>query len=191
MSETFDALCLACKDPTGAMMRHTIQRRAVGPADVHIKISYSGICHSDIHAAKGEWGAKTYPLCVGHEIVGSVVSVGSAVTKFAVGDIAGVGCFTDSCRTCPECADGEEQYCSGEGGMHGTYGSIRPAALHPGGVSQGGYSESIVVDENYVIRVPAKMNVPAVAPLLCAGITCYAPFKKLGVKAGDEVRENL
>jgi uncharacterized zinc-type alcohol dehydrogenase-like protein len=150
---------------------------------VHIKVTYSGICHSDIHTAKGEWGKKAYPLCVGHEILGNVVAVGAGVTKFKIGDVAGVGCFTDSCRTCEECKEGDEQYCSG-GGMHGTYGSIRPEALHPGGVSQGGYSSDIVVDQNYVISIPAHFNKAAVAPLLCAGITCYSPFKHYGLKAG-------
>ena len=109
------------------------------------------------------------------------------MTRFAVGDVAGVGCFTDSCRACEECVAGEEQFCSGPGGMHGTYGSERPEALHPGGVTQGGYSSDIVVDENYVIKVPRKMHVAAAAPLLCAGITCYSPFLKYGVKAGTNL----
>jgi uncharacterized zinc-type alcohol dehydrogenase-like protein len=182
--KTITTKCLACKDQSGQMIRHTFQRRAVGAADVHISISYSGICHSDIHTGKGEWGPQSYPLCVGHEILGKVVAVGSNVTKFKVGDVAGVGCFTDSCRTCHECKDGCENYCSGAGGFHGTYGSKRPEELHPGGVSQGGYSSDIVVDENYVIRVPEKMHKPATAPLLCAGITCYSPFRHFGLKPG-------
>lgn len=176
--------CIACNDTTGKMIRHTFNRRAVGPSDVHIKVSYSGICHSDIHTGLGEWGPKAYPLCVGHEILGQVVAVGDKVSKFKVGDCAGVGCFTDSCRKCEECIDGEENYCSGPGGMHGTYGSTRPEELHPGGVSQGGYCSDIVVDENYVIRVPEKFNKAAAAPLLCAGITCYSPFVKAGLKSG-------
>lgn len=169
------------------MIRHTIKRRAVGPNDVHIKVSYSGICHSDIHTGRGEWGEQKYPLCVGHEILGRVVAVGSAVSKFEVGQSAGVGCFTDSCRKCEECKSGDENYCSGPGGMVGTYGSTRPEAHSPGGVTQGGYSSDIVVDENYVIRVPEKMHLAAAAPLLCAGITCYSPFKQHGVKAGDSL----
>jgi len=177
--------CIACGDPSGKMIRHTINRRAVGANDVHIKISYSGICHSDIHTGKQEWGPKTYPLCVGHEILGKVVAVGTATTKFKIGDVAGVGCFTDSCRNCDECKEGEDQFCSGPGGMHGTYASVRPEELHPGGVTQGGYSSDIVVNENYVIKVPEKMNVPGAAPLLCAGITCYSPFVKHGLKAGQ------
>lgn len=184
---TIPTQCLAAQDESGKMMRHVFHRRAVGPSDVHIKITYSGICHSDIHTAKGEWGKKSYPLCVGHEILGRVVAVGDKVTKFEVGDLAGVGCFTDSCRDCDECHEGDEQYCSGPGGMHGTYGSERPEELHPGGVSQGGYSSDIVVDENYTIRVPEKMDVAAAAPLLCAGITCFSPFKNFGVKPGMTV----
>jgi len=177
-------LGLAAKDSSGKMTKHQFFRRAVGAHDVHIKISYSGICHSDIHTAKDEWGAKKYPLVVGHEIIGNVVAVGASVTKFKVGDVAGVGCMTDSCRSCGDCKEGEEQYCSGEGGMHGTYGSPRPESLHPGGVTQGGYSSDIVVDENYTLRVPANLNCAAAAPLLCAGITCYSPFKHYGLKAG-------
>lgn len=183
----FATKCLACKDATGQMMVHTIQRRAVGPKDVHIKTSYSGICHSDIHTGKSQWGEKTYPLCVGHEILGTVIAVGDEVTKLRVGDIAGVGCMVDSCRTCPECSEGEEQFCS-NGGFTGTYGSgDKSEALYPGGITQGGYSSDIVVDEAFTIVVPAKMNVAAAAPLLCAGITCYSPFLKNGVKAGDHL----
>jgi len=182
---TIPTKCIACKDASGAMMRHTIQRRAVGPSDVHISISYSGICHSDIHTGKGEWGPVEYPMCVGHEIIGTVVGVGNKVTKFTIGDRAGVGCFTDSCRTCEECKSGEENYCSGTGGMHGTYGNQSSEELNPGGgISQGGYSSDIVVDENYTIKIPEKMHVAAAAPLLCAGITCYSPFRHFGVKPG-------
>jgi len=184
-NNTITTKCLACKDETGAMMRHTFERRAIGTSDVHISISYSGICHSDIHTGKGEWGPVVYPQCVGHEIIGTVVGIGSDVTKFAVGDRAGVGCFTDSCRTCEECVKGEENYCSGPGGMDGTYGSKRTEEKYPGGgISQGGYSSDIVVDENYTIKIPEKMHVAAAAPLLCAGVTCYSPFRHFGVKAG-------
>jgi len=178
---------LSAKDESGAMIYHKFNRRAVGPKDVHIKVKYSGICHSDIHTILGEWGPKSYPLCVGHEILGEVVSVGAEVTKFKAGDSAGVGCFTDSCRSCHECKEGDENYCSGEGGMHGTYGSKRPEALHPGGQSMGGYSSAIVVDEAYTLKVPANLNVPGGAPLLCAGITCYSPFKYYGLKPGMKV----
>lgn len=175
---------ISCRDESGKMIRHVIQRRAVGANDVHIKISYSGVCHSDIHTGKGEWGPKSYPLCVGHEILGKVVAVGADVKKFSIGDIAGVGCFTDSCRSCDECKSDLENYCSGPGGFSGTYGSKSTEAVNPGGQSHGGYSSDIVVDENYVIAIPAKMNKASAAPLLCAGITCYSPFKHYGLKKG-------
>lgn len=178
------ALGLAAKDATGKMTKFKFYRRGVGTNDVHIKISYSGICHSDIHTAKDEWGPKQHPLIVGHEIIGNVVAVGSAVTKHKVGDVVGVGCFTDSCRSCGECKEGVEQYCTGTGGMVGTYGVERPEAEHPGGITHGGYSSDIVVDENYVLRVPANLNCAAATPLLCAGITCYSPFVYYGLKAG-------
>ena len=174
---------LSAKDNSGKMIRHYIHRRPVGPADVHISITYSGICHSDIHTARDEWGSKQYPLCVGHEIMGVVKAVGGDVTKFKVGDYAGVGCFTDSCRNCENCEEGNEQFCLN--GMEGTYGrGGKDEKKHPGGVTQGGYSSDIVVDENYVIRIPTKMYKPAAAPLLCAGITCFSPFMHHGIKKG-------
>lgn len=175
---------ISTKDNKGNLQLIALERRAVGEFDVHITIMYSGICHSDIHTAKDEWGAQTHPLCVGHEVIGHVAAVGSGVTKFKVGDNAGVGCFTDSCRSCPECKMGEEQYCS-EGGMHGTYGSKQSEALHPGGVTQGGYSSAIVVDEKYCLSVPESLMKPGGAPLLCAGITCYSPFVHHNLKAGQ------
>jgi len=182
---TFDTKCIACQDNTGKMMVHTIQRRAVGPKDVHIKITYSGICHSDIHTGLEEWGPRTYPLCVGHEILGKVVAVGAEVKKLKVGDVAGVGCMVDSCRTCEFCDIGDEQYCLK--GFTGTYGAKGPEEKYPGGITQGGYSKDIVVDEAFVISVPENLHVAAATPLLCAGITCYSPFKKHGVKAGDKI----
>lgn len=179
------ALGLACNDTKGTHIAHKFFRRAVGANDVHIKISYSGICHSDIHTGLSEWGPKDYPLVVGHEILGNVVAVGSGVSKFKVGDVAGVGCFTDSCRSCENCKEGDEQYCCGAGGFHGTYGSKRDESIAPGGVTQGGYSSDIVVDENYVIKIPENLNCAAAAPLLCAGITCYSPFKHFGLQSGQ------
>lgn len=179
------AKSLACKDESGKMMEHTIQRRAVGPRDVHISVHYAGICHSDIHTGRGEWGPKTYPLCVGHEILGKVVAVGAEVTKVKVGEAAGVGCMVDSCRTCEQCLDNDEQFCLK--GFDGTYGSKGPEEKYPGGQTHGGYSSDIVVDQAFVVRVPEKLFIPAAAPLLCAGITCYSPFQKFGVKAGDEL----
>ena len=178
--------CLAAKDESGAMIHHKIYRRAVGPKDIHIKITYSGICHSDIHTGLGEWGKKQYPLCVGHEILGRVVACGTGVTTWKVGDLAGVGCFTDSCRSCVECKNGDENYCSGPGGMHGTYGKFLDEALYPGGMTHGGYSSDFVVDEAYAIHVPETMDVAAAAPLLCAGITCYSPFVEHGLADGGK-----
>jgi len=177
-------LGLAASDTTGKMIKHKFFRRAIGANDIHIQISYSGICHSDIHTGKGEWGPKEYPLVVGHEIIGNVVAVGSSVSKFKVGDVAGVGCFLDSCRSCTECKEGDEQYCTGPGGFTGTYGSKRDESLHPGGQTHGGYSKDIVIDENYALSVPANLNCPAGTPLLCAGITCYSPFVHYGLKKG-------
>lgn len=179
------ALGLAAGDNTGKMIKHKFFRRAVGVDDVHIKIAFSGICHSDIHTAKDEWGVQQYPLVVGHEIIGKVIAVGSAVTKYKVDDKVGVGCMTDSCRTCDDCKADEQQYCTGEGGMHGTYGSKRSEALHPGGVTMGGYSSDIVVNENYVLSVPDNLYCAEAAPLLCAGITCYSPFQHYGLKSGQ------
>jgi uncharacterized zinc-type alcohol dehydrogenase-like protein len=182
--KTIPVNSIAAADAKGTMKYHTIQRRAVGENDVHIEITYSGICHSDIHTAKGEWGPKTYPLCVGHEIIGKVAAVGSKVTKFKVGDNAGVGCFTDSCRGCEECKAGDEQYCTG-GGMVGTYGDKVDESVAPGGQTHGGYSAGIVIDENYVLKVPESLMVAGGAPLLCAGITCFSPFLHHGLKAGQ------
>lgn len=115
------------------------------------------------------------------------MAIGSAVTKFKVGDVAGVGCLVDACRNCENCKEGDENYCSGAGGFHGTYGSKRPESLHPGGVTMGGYSSDIVVDENFVLHIPANLNCAAAAPLLCAGITCFSPFKHYGLKAGQTI----
>jgi len=179
-----EVLSVSAVDKTGKMALHKFHRRPVGEHDINIKVSYSGICHSDIHTAKGEWGPVNFPICVGHEILGEVTEVGKEVTKFKVGDIAGVGCFVDSCRSCDECEEGVEQYCTGKGGMHGTYGSKRSKDLHPEGQTMGGYSSAIVVDANYALKVPENLNCAAAAPLLCAGITCYSPFKFYGLKSG-------
>jgi alcohol dehydrogenase (NADP+) len=151
-----------------------IERREVLPSDVEIEILYCGICHSDLHYARNEWSdvmPTVYPCVPGHEIVGRVRSVGADVTKFKEGDLVGVGCLVDSDRTCPDCQDGLEQFCPG---MVLTYGS---ADKHTGGATLGGYSESITVDEDFVLRVPENIDAAAVAPLLCAGITTYSPMK--------------
>ena len=151
------------------------ERRDVGPHDVLIAITHCGICHSDIHQARDEWGGSIFPMVPGHEIVGAIARVGSAVTRFQVGETAGVGCFVDSCRTCPACREGSEQYC--EAGMLFTYSGRDKN----GQVTQGGYSTQIVVNEQYALRIPAALSPAGAAPLLCAGITTYSPLRHWGV----------
>ncbi|GLI01020.1 dehydrogenase [Phytohabitans aurantiacus] len=162
-------------------MRTTIERRDLGPRDVLIEISYAGICHSDIHTVRGEWGAVPYPLTVGHEIVGHVTEVGADVTRHAVGDRVGVGCMVNSCRECANCRAGQEQYCLQ--GNVGTYASVD----RDGTVTQGGYSTHVVVDEDFVLRVPHAIPHEAVAPLLCAGITTYSPLAHWKAGPGTKV----
>lgn len=157
------------------------ERREVGPTDVDLEITYAGICHSDIHQARNEWGNSMYPMVPGHEIVGRVRSIGSKVTKFKVGQLVGVGCLVDSCRSCASCNEGLEQYC--ENGWVGTYNSLDKK----GEVTQGGYSDHIVVDERFVLNVPENLDEKAVAPLLCAGITTYSPLRHWNVSKGQKV----
>ncbi len=160
----------------------TFDRRDPGEHDVAIKIDYCGICHSDIHQARGEWGNSIYPMVPGHEIVGRVTGIGKGVTKFREGDLVGVGCFVDSCRACGNCKEGLEQYCSG--GLALTYNGMERDGKTP---TFGGYSDVIVTDENYVLRVPANLTLDAVAPLLCAGITTYSPLKHWKVGKGHKI----
>jgi uncharacterized zinc-type alcohol dehydrogenase-like protein len=162
--------------------RTTIPRRAVGEHDVLIEIKYAGICHSDIHQARDEWGGAQFPMVPGHEIAGIVTDVGSAVTRYAVGDRVGVGCMVDSCRECDNCRAGQEQYCTG-GGMIGTYN----ATGRDGEPTYGGYSTHIVVDEAYVLRIPDGIALDAAAPLLCAGITVYSPLRHWNAGPGKKV----
>lgn len=157
-------------------------RREVGPHDVLIEIQFCGVCHSDLHQIRDEWGGAIYPMVPGHEIVGKISKIGAAVKKFKVGDLAGVGCFVDSCRTCSSCAAGNEQYC--ENGMTGTYNSYEKDGKT---IAQGGYSNTIVVDENYTLSISDKLPLSAVAPLLCAGITTYSPLMHWKVRAGQKV----
>ena len=161
----------------------TIARREPKADDVEIAIEFCGLCHSDVHATRGEWGTQHYPLVPGHEIVGRVSAVGSAVDDFAPGDLVGVGCMVDSCRECRSCLDGQEQYC--ENGLTGTYGARDQR--NGGAITQGGYSTSVVVDRRYVLRVPENLDPAAVAPLLCAGVTTFSPLRHFGVKEGDAV----
>ena len=158
------------------------EHREPGPGDVHIEIEFCGICHSDIHQARNEWGGSLYPMVPGHEIVGTVKAVGNAVTKFKVGDRAAIGCMVDSCRTCASCKEGEEQYCTNPM-MVGTYN----ARDKQGNLTFGGYGTDIVCDENYVLRVPMNLDPAATAPLLCAGITTYSPLKHWNAGPGKKI----
>ena len=158
------------------------ERRELGAKDILIEIEYCGICHSDIHQARNEWQNSVYPMVPGHEIVGRVARVGMEVSKFKEGDIAGVGCFVDSCRTCENCKDDYEQFCQKH--LVLTYNSTEMDEKTP---TFGGYSNQIVVDENYALKVSAEQNLANVAPLLCAGITTYSPLKRFGVGKGQKV----
>jgi uncharacterized zinc-type alcohol dehydrogenase-like protein len=159
----------------------TIERRDPGEHDVLIEIAFAGICHSDIHAARGEWGDVPRPLVPGHEIAGTVTEVGSGVSRHAVGDRVGVGCLVDSCRECAPCLAGEQQYC--ENGAVGTYASTG----RDGKPTDGGYSTHIVVDENFVVRIPDDLELDVAAPLLCAGITLYSPLRHWSAGPGKRV----
>jgi len=172
----------AATSATEPLIETTITRRDVGPHDVAFDIHFAGICHSDIHTVKAEWGDVRYPLVPGHEIAGIVTEIGSEVSKFKVGDRVGVGCFVDSCRECAQCRAGEEQYCTNPG-MVGTYGSVS----RDGEPTQGGYSGAIVVDENYVLHIPDSLPLDAAAPLLCAGITLYSPLRHWNAGPGTSV----
>lgn len=161
---------------------HTITRRAVGPADVAIEILFCGVCHSDLHTARGEWGGTKWPCVPGHEIVGRVTAVGSDVTSHVVGSMVGVGCLVDSCRECHACEDNLEQYC--EAGATWTYNSVDK---HLGGVTFGGYSTDVVVDQAFVLRIPESLDPAGAAPLLCAGVTTYSPLRHWNVGHGSRV----
>jgi uncharacterized zinc-type alcohol dehydrogenase-like protein len=171
----------ATAGPKSPFEKTTIERRDLGPTDVLIKIAYAGICHSDIHTAREEWGEALFPLVPGHEIAGIVEEIGAAVTKHAVGDRVGVGCMVDSCRECDNCKAGQQQYCS-EGNV-GTYNAIGK----DGRPTDGGYSTHIVVDQDFVLNIPEGIGLDVAAPLLCAGITLYSPLKHWGAGPGKKV----
>ncbi|RKH36513.1 NAD(P)-dependent alcohol dehydrogenase [Corallococcus praedator] len=171
----------AASSATSPLGPTTLERREPGPRDVLIEIKFCGICHSDIHSARNEWGSATYPLVPGHEIAGIVTRVGSEVTRHAVGDRVGVGCMVDACRECANCRKGEEQHCLN--GFTGTYGAVGK----DGRTTQGGYSTHIVVAEDFVLKIPAGLALDAAAPLLCAGITTYAPLRHWGAGPGRKV----
>ena len=178
-----NAIGYAAHDPSTPLVPYSFTRRDVGPNDVKIDILYCGVCHSDLHTARNEWNNTLYPSVPGHEIVGRVTAVGEAVSRFKVGDIAGVGCLVDSCRTCPSCGEGLEQYC--ENGFTGTYNG---PAFGGGENTLGGYSDNIVVDQHFVLRISHdEASLAAVAPLLCAGITTYSPLRQWKVGPGQKV----
>lgn len=184
-AKPFTAKAFSAKSPTSGLAPTSIQRRAPLPHDIQIEILYCGVCHSDFHQVYNEWERITptvYPCIPGHEIVGRVVRIGSAVNKFKEGDIAAVGCIIDSDRTCPNCRAGNEQYCNATPTF--TYNS---EDKHLGGVTYGGYSDTIVVDQDFALHISGKLNLAATAPLLCAGITTYSPLRHWNVGKGQKV----
>lgn len=172
----------AAHSATHPLAPFSFERRDPGPLDVVIQIEYCGVCHSDIHLTRNEWGGSSFPMIPGHEIIGRVTAVGAGVTKFKTGDRAGVGCMVDSCRVCVNCTDGEEQYC-----LKGTTFTYNSADVHTGGLTYGGYSSVIVVDEAFALKVSPKLDPAAAAPLLCAGITTYSPLRHWKAGPGKTV----
>lgn len=184
MSQNIKSRGYAAKDNSGKLSPWEFERRPVGPNDILIEIKYASICHSDIHQMKGDWGPQQYPQVPGHEIVGVVTAVGKNVTKFKVGDRAGVGCMVDSCMECESCNNGEEQFCD-NGKTLFTYGY--PDTTSPSGITQGGYSNNLVVRDHFAVHIPENISFQEAAPLLCAGITTYSPLMKANFKRGDKV----
>ena len=172
----------AARDAQSPLAPFEFQRRALRELDVKIDVLYCGVCHSDLHQARNEWNNAVFPLVPGHEIVGRVTEVGSGVTRYKVGELVGVGCLVDSCRTCASCAEGLEQYC--ENGFVGTYNGRDRVS---GDITYGGYSTSLVVDEAFVLSMPANLDPAGAAPLLCAGITTYSPLRQWGAGPGKKV----
>ncbi len=184
MNEHIKSRGYAAKDNSGKLSLWEFERRPVGDDDILIEIKYASICHSDIHQMKGDWGPQQYPQVPGHEIVGIVAAVGKNVSKFKVGDRAGVGCMVDSCMECERCTHGEEHYCD-RGKTLFTYGY--PDETSPTGITQGGYSNNIVVRDHFAVHIPEHISFQEAAPLLCAGITTYSPLMKANFKVGDQV----
>jgi uncharacterized zinc-type alcohol dehydrogenase-like protein len=176
------AKAYAATSATAPLAPYQFERRAAGPHDVQIEIAYCGICHSDLHQVRNEWGNSSYPMVPGHEIVGKVTAVGAHVKGFKVGDLAGVGCLVDSCRTCPSCQRNLEQFCE-----KGAAFSYNGTEMDRKTITQGGYSSSIVTDEAFVLKISPKLDLAAAAPLLCAGITTYSPLRHWNTKKGDKV----
>ena len=171
----------AAQDATTPLAAYSFERRSLNEDDVQIEILFCGVCHSDIHQVRNEWGNSIYPMVPGHEIVGRVTKVGEKVSNFKIGDLAGVGCFVDSCGTCPSCNEGLEQYC--DKGVIGSYNSREK----DGTPTMGGYSHKIICKESFVLKISDKLELSRVAPLLCAGITTYSPLRQWNVKKGDKV----
>jgi uncharacterized zinc-type alcohol dehydrogenase-like protein len=172
----------AAQSATAPLAPWSLDRREPTPHDVQIDILYCGVCHSDLHTVRNEWGGAVYPAVPGHEIVGRVTKVGNHVKKFKVGDLAAVGCLVDSCRECANCKEGLEQYC-----LNGSTGTYNSKDKHSGGVTYGGYSKQIVVDEDFILTIKEDQPLEAVAPLLCAGITTYSPLRHWKVGEGQKV----
>lgn len=172
----------AAQSPKTPLAPFKFERREPGPADVAIDVLFCGICHSDVHQARDEWGGSTFPMVPGHEIVGKVSKVGAKVTRFKQGDMVGLGCFVDSCRSCASCKEGLEQFC--EGHLVMTYNGTEKDEKTP---TQGGYSTHIVADENYVLKIPASISPERAAPLLCAGITTYSPMMHWKIGKGHKL----
>ena len=184
MSNNINSKGYAGKDEHRKLELWNFERRPIGDNDILIEIKYSGICHSDIHTIKGHWGKQKYPQIPGHEIAGIVTAVGKNVTKFKIGDKAGVGCMVNSCMKCESCKKGEEHHCETTG-FTGTYGA--PEKSSPTGITQGGYANNIIVTEHFAIKIPDSIGLEYAAPLLCAGITTYSPLMKVNIKEGDKV----
>ncbi len=184
MTKNIKSKGYAAKDASGKLSLWEFERKPVGDHDILIEIKYASICHSDIHQMKGDWGPQQYPQVPGHEIAGIVAAVGKNVTKFKVGDRAGVGCMVDSCMQCSSCKHGEEQFCD-NGATLFTYGY--PDKTSPTGITQGGYANNIVVRDHFAVHIPDHISLQEAAPLLCAGITTYSPLMKANFRRGDKV----
>ena len=180
--ETFNVKAFGTEAKDQDLKEMQINRREVQPNDVEIDILFCGVCHSDLHTARNDWGGSKYPVVPGHEIVGIATRVGSNVSKVKVGDKVAVGCIVDSCRTCSSCQNHEEQYC-----LNGMVGTYNGKDVHLGGHTFGGYSERVVVDENYILKVPENLDLAAVAPVLCAGVTTWSPLKHWNVGPNSKV----
>lgn len=179
---TYQVKAFGTESPQADLKQMSIERREVTPKDVEIEILYCGVCHSDLHTARNDWGGTIYPAVPGHEIVGKVTKVGREVTKFKAGDLAAVGCMVDSCMTCESCKNDLEQYC-----LNGFTGTYNGKDKHSGAQTFGGYSEKVVVDEHFVLKVPDNLDLPGVAPLLCAGITTWSPLRHWKVGKDSKV----